>query len=139
MARRFLCGILTLATALSMSSSLWAQTQSPSPSDPARVERRIAKLHDQLQITPAEEQLWSNVANVMRENARTMGQSYDQRHANLDSLDAVKNLRSYASAAELHARNMQRFATTFAKLYEAMPAAQKGIADQAIRARANRF
>ena len=139
MARRFLCGVLTLATALSMSSSLWAQTPSPSPSDPARVERRIAKLHDQLQITPAEEQLWSNVANVMRESARTMGQSYEQRHANLDSLDAVKNLRSYATAAELHARNMQRFAATFGKLYEAMPAAQKGIADQAFRARANRF
>ena len=75
----------------------------------------------------------------MRENARAMGQSYEQRHANLDSLGAVKNLRSYASAAELHARNMQRFSATFEKLYDAMPTGQKGGADQVFRARANRF
>ncbi len=140
MPSNFLLKTAAIALALTISSSVWAQQASSAPgSDPARIEQRIAKLHEQLQISSAEESVWNNVASVMRENAHSMYQSYEQRHAHIDSLDATKNLHSYASSAELHARNMQRFAAAFEKLYQVMPAEQKKIADQVFRARANRF
>ena len=37
-----------------------------------RVEARIKELHTKLKITPAQEELWNNVTQVMRDNAKTM-------------------------------------------------------------------
>ena len=131
-----LSAILTLAALASPAS---AQTSQQDRYDPARTEARISKLHQQLQITPAEEPLWNNLANVIKANAQAMRQAYDHRHSRLASLDASENLRLYAESAETHARNMRRFAATFDKLYRAMPPAQKLVADEVFRTRAKRF
>src|SRR5689334_15729794 len=66
-----------------------AQAQAPAPAAPppaatpapalkaprydaATVETRIKRLHDRLRITAAETDLWNQVAQVMRENARDL-------------------------------------------------------------------
>lgn len=119
--------------------ALAQEAASTSGANPARVEQRIAKLHAQLLITPAEEPKWEQFAGVMRGNAGVMGQAYDQRHNQLASMSAVDNLQSYAEAATQHARNMQRLAGAFQKLYAIMPDDQKKIADAVFRARSNHF
>src|ERR1700756_195514 len=97
--------LVMLATAVAMSGA-FAQTSAPASaptgtpaSAPAakagherNVEDRIAYLHTQLKITPAQESQWNAFADVMRGNGETMGQLFQQRRAaaNLSALDDIK-------------------------------------------------
>ena len=94
-----------------------------------RVEARIKSLHAQLKITPDEEPLWSNVAQVMRENARAIDHLAQQRSAKRGSMGALDNLRSYEEIADAHADEMKKLVPVFQALYDKMPDAQKKIAD----------
>jgi cell pole-organizing protein PopZ len=128
-----------IVAAAALSSASWAQQGGDQRYDPAQVDARITKLHDKLQITSSEEPMWSKVAGVIRSNAEAMQQAYAQRHGHMDTLDASRNLHSYAKSAEVHAHNMARFADAFDSLYRAMPTDQKKVADQVFRSRGKRF
>jgi periplasmic protein CpxP/Spy len=101
-----------------------------------RVERRIAELHAQLKITPAEQQQWDQFAQVMRDNAREMDQVFTQRAQQYESMNAVQNMQSYEHVAETHAQQLQKLVPAFQNLYNSMPDPQKQIADQVFRANA---
>src|SRR3984893_4177650 len=103
-----------------------------------RVERRIKELHGQLQITPAEEPQWNEFAQVMRENARDMDQAFVQRAHQFPTMNAVQNMQSYEQLSEEHAQRVQKLVPAFQKLYDAMPDAQKRVADQVFRANAEK-
>jgi Mg-chelatase subunit ChlI len=103
-----------------------------------RVERRIKELHGQLQITPAEEPQWNEFAQVMRENARDMDQAFVQRAQQHPTMNAVQNMQSYEQLSEEHAQRVQKLVPAFQKLYDAMPDAQKRVADQVFRANAEK-
>jgi protein CpxP len=103
-----------------------------------RVERRIKELHGQLQITPAEEPQWNEFAQVMRENARDMDQAFGQRAQQFPTMNAVQNMQSYEQLSEDHAQRVQKLVPAFQKLYDAMPDAQKRVADQVFRANAEK-
>jgi periplasmic protein CpxP/Spy len=103
-----------------------------------RVERRIKELHGQLQITPAEEPQWNEFAQAMRENARDMDQAFVQRAQQFPTMNAVQNMRSYEQLSEEHAQRVQKLVPAFQKLYDAMPDAQKRVADQVFRANAEK-
>jgi periplasmic protein CpxP/Spy len=103
-----------------------------------RVERRIKELHGQLQITPAEEPQWNEFAQVMRENARDMDQAFVQRAQQFPTMNAVQNMQSYEQLSEDHAQRVQKLVPAFQKLYDAMPDAQKRVADQVFRANAEK-
>src|SRR6516164_7082599 len=102
---------LALPTAASAQSAQAPATAAPSTaamptlkSAEERVERRIAELHAQLQITPAEQQQWDQFAQVMRDNAREMDQVFTQRAQQYESMNAVQNMQSYEHVAETHAQ-----------------------------------
>ena len=103
-----------------------------------RVERRIKELHGQLQITPAEEPQWNEFAQAMRENARDMDQAFVQRAQQFPTMNAVQNMQSYEQLSEEHAQRVQKLVPAFQKLYDAMPDAQKRMADQVFRANAEK-
>src|ERR1700719_2783971 len=103
-----------------------------------RVERRIKELQGQLQITPAEEPQWNEFAQVMRENARDMDQAFMQRAQQHPTMNAVQNMQSYEQLSEEHAQRVQKLLPAFQKLYDAMPDAQKRVADQVFRANAEK-
>ena len=103
-----------------------------------RVERRIKELHGQLQITPAEEPQWNEFAQAMRENARDMDQAFVQRAQQHPTMNAVQNMQSYEQLSEEHAQRVQKLVPAFQKLYDAMPDAQKRVADQVFRANAEK-
>lgn len=151
---------VAVAALLSLPAAAWAQSsQSPkaqgaTPPPPAaaaspmanhpvpgknaeeRVENRIKELHAQLRITSAEEPQWNQFAEVMRDNARSMDQTFSERAQNFESMNAVQNMQSYEKLAQTHAQDLEKLVPAFQKLYDAMPDQQKQLADQVFRANA---
>jgi len=98
-----------------------------------RVEARITMLHAKLVITPAQEELWKNVTQVMRDNAQTMEALTKTRAAQAQTMTAVDDLTSYSEIAEAHAAGLKKFVPVFQALYASMSEAQKAQADTLFR------
>lgn len=94
-----------------------------------RVEARIKDLHTRLQITPEQEELWNNVAQVMRDNAKTMEALIKARSESEKTMSAIEDLKSYAEIADTHADGLKKFIPAFEPLYASMSDAQKKRAD----------
>ena len=116
-----------------------ATKPAPAPARPAkaskadRVEARITMLHAKLAITPAQENLWKNVTEVMRDNAQTMEALTKARAAGAKTMTAVDDLNSYSKIAEAHAAGLTKFVPVFQALYVSMSDAQKAQADTLFR------
>jgi periplasmic protein CpxP/Spy len=127
-----LCATM-LATPL---TAAWAQ--SPTPKTVAvtetkgeTVEQRITTLHASLNITPAEETQWNGVAQAMRENAAAMDKLVaTKRTTPPQNMTAVQDLQSYQQFAQAHVDGLKNLTAAFSTLYDAMPDAQKKVADQ---------
>jgi len=89
------------------------------------VEARIAHLHTKLNITPEQEALWKDVAQVMLDNAKTMDELIKARSANAATMTPVDDLKSYSEIADAHADGLRQFIPVFESLYTSMSDAQK--------------
>lgn len=98
-----------------------------------RVEERITMLHAKLAITPAQEDLWKNLTQVMRDNAKTMEALAKARTDNATTMTAVDDLKSYAELAEAHAAGLKNFVPAFEPLYASMSDTQKTNANTIFR------
>jgi hypothetical protein len=87
-----------------------------------------------LGITVAEKPQWNQFAQVMRDNAARMQQAFAARAANVATMTAVENMRSYSQLAQAHASNMQKLASSFQSLYSTFPDSQKKVADTVFQA-----
>jgi len=96
-------------------------------------EGRIADLHAKLKITPAQEDLWSGVTQVMRTNAQAMEPLRKARSEKAPTMTAVEDFTSYAEIADVHADGIKKFVPVFAALYDSMSDAQKKNADTIFR------
>ena len=96
-------------------------------------ETRITHLHAKLKITPAQEDLWSGVTEVMRANATTLEPLRKARSERAPTMTAVEDFTSYAEIAEIHADGIKKFVPVFTALYESMSDAQKKNADTIFR------
>ena len=103
------------------------------PSHLDRVEARIRELQTQLQITPAQEDLWNNVAQVMRDNAHTMDTLTQARATKAQTMTAIDDLKTYAEITEAHTEGLKKFTPAFETLYDNMSDAQKQQADAVFR------
>ncbi|MGH8209922.1 MAG: Spy/CpxP family protein refolding chaperone [Steroidobacteraceae bacterium] len=126
----------------------WADT-APGPTGPAAptarnvpaskdeaaggIDSLIKHLHGQLKITSAQENLWRNVTNVMRENAATMSKLAKARSDSSKTMTAVDDLKSYAEISEAHAEGTKNMIAPFQALYDDMSAEQKKAADEEFR------
>jgi hypothetical protein len=104
----------------------------------ARVEQRIDDLHQKLQISAAQEPEWKKFAQTMRENARKMDQAFESRVQQMQNMNALENMRSYARISQQHAQDVQALLPAFQALYGKMSQSQKQAADQVFREDANR-
>jgi protein CpxP len=95
----------------------------------AKVEARISEMHAKLKITPAEEAQWGSVAEVMRDNAKTLDTLVQARLENANTASAIDDLKSYSAIADAHAEGTKKFVTVFQTLYDSMSVAQKADAD----------
>ena len=95
------------------------------------VEQRITNLHAALKITPAEEAQWNGVAQAMRENAAAMDKLVAaDRTTPPQNMTAVQDLQNYQQFAQAHVDGLKNLTSAFSTLYNAMPDAQKKVADQ---------
>ena len=99
---------------------------------PARhIEGRIAFLKAELKITDAQTPQFDRVAQVMRDNAKTMEQAIEQRRGMRDQPQtAVQRLESRAQFATLRAQADERFVEAFKPLYASLSDDQKKAADE---------
>lgn len=105
----------------------------PAPADP--VEARIKTLHSSLHITAAQETLWDNFAQVMRENAKVRADQLQAAAQKAQSTSAVDELKAYAAVIDAHADELRKMIPTFQALYDSMSDAQKKTADAVFRSR----
>jgi periplasmic protein CpxP/Spy len=129
-----LLGAMTLAgTAAAQQTALNNQAPASSATAPDKDEMRIRTLHDKLNITSAQEPLWNNVAQIMRNNDEKMDALAQERHDKAATMTAVEDLRSYEQITEAHAMGMKAFIPAFESLYLSMSDTQKAAADNAFR------
>ena len=98
-----------------------------------RVEARITDMHAKLKITTAQEDQWTKVAQVMRENAKTMDALTQARFEHAKTMTAVDDLKSYGEITDAHADEIKKFTPIFATLYGSMSDVQKSEADALFR------
>jgi len=131
--------LTTAAASLAMAPSLVA-AQQPAPVAaphhehplPSRhVEGRIAFLHAELKITPAQQAQWDRVAAAMRTSAQQMDQVAQLMRATRDQpQNAVERLDQRARFVEARATAEKSFAEAFKPLYAVLSADQKQAADE---------
>ena len=96
------------------------------------VDQRIKDLHKKLQITPAQEEQWSKVAAVMRENAAAMDALVKDGSARGGAID---QLHRYEILAQAHLDGVKKFTSAFASLYDSLSTEQRATADRLFRGR----
>jgi hypothetical protein len=94
-----------------------------------RTEGRIKELHSTLKITPAQEEFWNALTQVMRDNAKTMEALSKARAEIATTMNAVEDLKSYGQITEANAEGLKKFIPAFEALYNSMSDEQKKNAD----------
>ncbi|HXP96759.1 MAG TPA: Spy/CpxP family protein refolding chaperone [Telmatospirillum sp.] len=94
-----------------------------------RVEMRITDLHRKLQIKPEQEELWTTVAQTMRDNATGMSDMLRDARAKEKETSALEDLQTYQKIAQAHADGAAHLVSAFQPLYDAMSPEQKKVAD----------
>ena len=97
------------------------------------VEKRITELHTKLKITATQEELFTAVAQEMRDSGKAFNEATRSREGKSATMTAVEDLNSYADLASMHADSMKKFVTVFSPLYAAMSDDQKKNADDIFR------
>lgn len=103
-----------------------------------RVELRIKDMHAKLNITPAQEEQWGKVAQVMTEDAKTMDKLTQARVEHAKDMTAIDDLKSYSEITDAHADGVKKLIPVFTALYDSMSDAQKKVADTLFRHGANK-
>jgi len=114
-----------------------AQTQQQQPAhraafEPGRhIEGRIAYLKTEFKITDAQGLLFEKVANVMRENAKAMGDAAQSLRGDPNQpRTAIARLEARAKFAQLRADSETKMLAAFRPLYQAMSPDQQKAADE---------
>jgi periplasmic protein CpxP/Spy len=131
-----LLGATFLATPLTAAWAADAPVKTAATTDATQtkgetVEQRITNLHASLKITPEEETQWNGVAQAMRENAAAMDKLVaTNRTTAPQNMSAVDDLKTYQQLAQAHVDGLKNLISAFGTLYNAMPDAQKKVADE---------
>lgn len=134
-ARALAAAALVATVAFSAGPVVAAKATTTKASSEDRVEARIKDMHAKLKITPPQEEQWTKVAKVMRNNAKTMDALTQARFEKSQSktITAVDDLKSYGEITDAHADGIKKFTPVFATLYGSMSDAQKADADALFR------
>lgn len=102
------------------------------------IEGRIAFLRAELKITPAQSAQFDKVAAVMRDNAKSAAQLFEQARAERTAApaaapDAVARMNQRVKFAEARVAGMNKFVEAFTPLYQSLSDEQKKSADELLR------
>ncbi len=96
-------------------------------------EARIKQLHEALKITDAQEELWKNLTQVMRQNAKDMDAINKDMAENTQTMNAVEHIKFHSQITEVHLDQVKKFIPPFETLYASMSDEQKKITDTTFR------
>jgi hypothetical protein len=103
------------------------------------VDQHLAHLKTTLAITAAQQPIWHGFAEVMRTNAAGLSLMDHQRKTQLDTMNAVANMESYAAIAGRRANDMTALTAAFHVLYSVLTSEQQHKADHLFRAEARHY
>lgn len=134
-ARALAAAALVATVAFAPGPVIAAKATAAKASSEDRVEARIKDMHAKLKITKAQEDQWAKVAQVMRNNAKTMDALTQARFekAKTKTMTAIDDLKSYGEITGAHEDGIKKFTPVFTTLYDSMSDAQKKEADALFR------
>jgi hypothetical protein len=104
------------------------------PSAVEHTEAQIKQLQGSLKITEAQQELWDNLTQVMRENAKDMDALTDSLHKeraeSTKTMNAVEHMKFHSQITEAHSTQLKKFIPPFEALYSSMSDEQKRITDK---------
>jgi len=96
-------------------------------------EAQIKQLQGALNITEAQQELWNNFTEVMRENAKDMDAFNDaltkERAESTKTMNAVEHMKFHSQITATHSDQMEKLIPPFEALYSSMSDQQKNITD----------
>jgi len=96
-------------------------------------EDQIRQLQYSLNITKAQEPLWNNLTQVMRENAKDMDALNKDRAEKTNFMNAVERMKFHSQATEAHLAQMKKLLPPFEAFYGSMSDEQKKTTDTVFR------
>ena len=134
----FLSAIFFASADLSFAAS--GKKKSPAVARASAVEHteaQIKQLQDALNITEAQKELWDNLTQVMRENAKDMEAFTDarakERAEGTQTLNAVEHMKLHSEITKAHLAQMEKLIPPFEAFYSSMSDEQKNITDIVFR------
>jgi hypothetical protein len=89
------------------------------------IEAQIKQLQGALKITDAQKELWNNLTQVMRENAKEMDAfTNDSTEKNM-TMNAVGQMKFRVLISQAHTDQLKKFIPPFEELYDSMSDQQK--------------
>jgi hypothetical protein len=96
-------------------------------------EAQIKQLQGALKITAAQEELWNNLTQVMRENAKDMDDLNKDRAENAKTMNAVEHMKFHSQTTETHLAQLEKLIPPFEAFYDSMSDQQKKTTDTIFR------
>jgi hypothetical protein len=107
------------------------------PSAVAHTEAQIKQLQGVLNITEAQQELWDNLTQVMRENAKDMDALTDtlakERAEGTKTMNAVEHMKLHSQITAAHSDQLEKFIPPFEAFYSTMSDEQKKTTDTIFR------
>ena len=92
-------------------------------------EARIKELKSELKITEAQEVLWNNFAQAMRENAKDMDALTKDKAESSKTMNAVEHMKFHSQITEARLNQQKRLIPPFEALYAGLSDEQKKVTD----------
>jgi len=103
------------------------------PSAVAHTEAQITQLQGALKITEAQQELWDNLTQVMRENAKDMDALTDaiakERAEGTQNMNAVEHMKLHSRITVAHSEQLEKFIPPFEAFYSSLSDEQKKTTD----------
>ena len=92
-------------------------------------EAQIKQLQGALNITEAQRELWNNLTQVMRENAKEMDALAKERAENTNAMNSVERMKLHSQITKTHLDQQEKLIPPFEAFYDSMSDQQKNITD----------
>jgi len=96
-------------------------------------ENQIKQLQGTLGITAAQEPLWKNMTQVMRENAKEMDALNKERDKSTQPMNALEHMKFHSQIIQSHLSQMNKLIPPFEAFYNSLSDQQKNITNIVFR------
>jgi hypothetical protein len=98
-----------------------------------QTEAQIKQLQGALKITEPQQELWNNLTQVMRENAKDMDTFREERAENTKTMNAVDRMKMHSQVTETHLGQINKLLPPFEAFYNSLSHEQKQTTDEIFR------